>query len=268
MTVQEFHRRLRETGAYSTPSPPCPPPAPRAGLMLRYHAGVARDILGGAWDAWRGRFDDAAWARHAYGIQRTVERCGGTVAYEGFAVRAAWQGPVVYAANHMSALETLVLPGALMAFGPVCVVLKESLRRYPVFGASIRRIAPITVTRRHARADLAAVLEQGTQRLAAGRSVVLFPQHTRSARFEAAHFNSLAAKLAQRGRVPLLPVALCTAFAGLGRVLKDFGPVDPRRPVRFAAGPLLPPDLPPREMQAAMLAFLSARLREWGVDVA
>jgi 1-acyl-sn-glycerol-3-phosphate acyltransferase len=267
MNLQEFQQQIRATGGYATP-PEARRPG-RAGWLTacRFHWVVAGRSVTGGIKATFGRYDFRVWAMDSFIILRGAERLGGVVTVDGFAARAAHAGPVVYAANHMSALETTLLPGILTPFDETAVVLKDTLLRYPFFGALCRAIAPIVVTRRNPRADLQAVFEQGTAALRHGRSVLLFPQATRQPVFHAQRFNSMGAKLARAAGVPLVPLALRTDFQGLGRVIKDMGPVDPARPIRFRAGPPLPPSLPPRELHQQCVAFVEAQLREWGVPV-
>ena len=269
MTLQEFQLQLRTTGCYETPVR-LRPSAPACGGFLasaRFHLGVADRAVSGGCKAWRGRYTYTVWAKDSLTILQSVERFGGTVVCEGFAPRAACSGPVVYVANHMSMLETMLLPCLLTSFSPVAIVLKSSLLHYPFFGSLCRAIAPIVVSRHNVRADLQAVLEQGRAKLAAGSSVLLFPQGTRMAVFQPRRFNSMGTKLAQAAGVPLVPIALQTDFVGLGRILRDLGPIDPSRTVRFSAGPLLAPDTPPRVLHQQCLAFIAGRFREWGVPV-
>ncbi|MBQ6923892.1 MAG: 1-acyl-sn-glycerol-3-phosphate acyltransferase, partial [Kiritimatiellae bacterium] len=127
---------------------------------------------------------------------------------------------------------------------------------------------PILLDRKNARKDLADTLEQGTALLRGGTSILLFPQGHRAEKFDPRKFNSLGAKLAARAGAPLVPVACKTDFARPGWPLRDFGPVDPRRAVKFACGPVLDPALPQRDLQEACIAHISAKLAEWGMGVA
>lgn len=268
MTLQEFHWQLRSAGRYETPAGHNPAAA-GGGFCAsaRFHGTVATRAMSGGCKAWFGRYNFDVWAQDSLVVLQTVERLGGRVVCEGFAPRAACPGPVVYVANHMSMLETMLLPCLLTSFSPVAIVLKDSLMRYPFFGALCRAIAPIVVSRRNVRADLQAVLDQGCAKLAAGSSVLLFPQGTRMTVFNPRRFNSMGAKLAQTAGVPLVPIALRTDFIGIGRWVRDLGPVAPSRTVRFAAGAPLPPGLPARELHQKCLEFLTGRFRDWGVAV-
>ena len=269
MNLQEFQQQLRTTGRYETPAGLSRSVPARGGFLAsaRFHLGVAERAISGGCKAWRGRYNFTVWARDSLTVLQSVERLGGSVVCEGFAPRAAHAGPVVYVANHMSMLETMVLPCLLTSFSPVAIVLKSDLMHYPFFGLLCRAITPIVVSRTNVRADLQAVMEQGCAKLAAGSSVLLFPQGTRMAVFQPRRFNSMGTKLAQAAGVPLVPIALKTNFVGLGWPIKDLGPIDPAQTVRFAAGPLLAPDIPSRALHQQSLAFIIDRFRVWGVPV-
>lgn len=266
-TLQE---QLRATGAYVTP--PEDQPARRASVnginSVRYAATILRIVSGCAWRNLRGTFNYESWAELCSASISFAERLGATVSFEGFGPRAAYDGPVVYVSNHMSTLETMAYPTTLNAFGKLAIILKKSLEDIPYVGDASRAVGSIAVTRKNAREDLVTVLEQGVLRINTGSSVLLFPQGTRQAVFEAKRFNTLGAKLAERAKVPLVPLAVQTDFLRTGKWIKDFGLVDPSRPIRFACGPVLPPELGAKKMHEQSVAFIEGKIREWGLPVA
>lgn len=269
MRVEEFHQILRATGRYVTPAGMRKGRPQRAGFFATWSyawCSVSR-VLAAARAARCGEFDAMMWARIVFVAWRKAERKGGVITLEGFDHLTQVGGPVVYAANHMSMLETFILPAALIGHTPISIVLKESLLRYPVFGPPLTQTEPIAVSRKNAREDLALVLREGRAKLEAGRSVLLFPQGTRRPVFNGAEFNSLGEKLARQAGVPLVPVALQTDFQGIGRVIKDFGRVDPSRPIRFAIGEALGSEIPKGERHRRCVAFIEERLRDWGMPV-
>jgi len=210
-------------------------------------------------------FNYEQWAKTCMASVVFAEKLGGVVTFEGFEQRAAYSGPVVYVSNHMSTLETMVFPTTLLAFGKLAIVLKKSLTEIPLVGKAALAIGSIAVTRTNAREDLKTVLEEGARRLAAGHSVLLFPQGTRQAVFEGKKFNSLGAKLAERAGVPVVPLAVKTDFLKTGKWIKDFGEVDPNKPIRFACGPVLPAALGARALHEQSVSFIEAKLKEWGL---
>lgn len=268
MDVSAFQRRLRESGGYDTD------PAARRGLdrlLGRFDAWYYTHVMAIVWSGYRaavrGRFDNAVFAHCSLRTLRAVEACGGRVSIRGCGRMAALEGGRVYVANHMSMVETMILPCLALAFSDFAPVVKESLLRYPLFGAILRAVRPVSVSRRDPRADLREVMETGMAMLKNGRSVLLFPQATRSPVFDPAAFNTLGAKLAARAGVPLVPVALKTDFVGIGRRLRDFGPLDRRQPMRYEFGPPLAAEGNGREAHQKAVAFLTATLSGWGVSV-
>ncbi len=185
----------------------------------------ARLVLEAARDARAGRYDDEGWAKSSFRNMRDLEGCGARFHIRGFDHMRAAKPPLVFVSNHMSTLETFVLPCLIAPIMPVTFVVKDTLVKHPFFGPVMRSRQPVVVGRKNAREDLETVLREGSARLANGISVVVFPQSTRSERFDPQGFNSLGLKLARRAGVSVLPIALKTDLWGNGRYLKDFGPL-------------------------------------------
>ena len=269
MRVEEFHRLIREQDTYETD--PHDVRSVTGRVLGRfdggYHLKVLRVVLSAYTLARRGCFNTDAWARCAYLTLQNVEDCGGTIRIFNLQRLARLDRPAVYVANHMSALETMALPGILMAFGNVATIVKDSLLRYPLFGRVLTALAPISVSRRNPREDLQTVLKQGAEALRMGRSVLVFPQATRSPVFRAADFNTLGVKLARRAHAPMVAVALKTDFHGVGRYMRDFGPIHRDRPVLFAFGEPVEAGGDPRNTHRKVLGFITAHLRQWGSEV-
>lgn len=265
--VTEFLRRFLETGAYRTP-PEALGRRRRNGLLtsLSYNVrALGGSMLRGGWLARKGDFGDARWAECGLHLFWETERLGTEVILEGFdALRGV--GPVVVVSNHMSLYETFAFPPLMLAFGKVAIVLKESLLRVPFVGKAFASRKVIPLGRTDPRADLKAVLTHGEDFLRKdGASVVLYPQGTRQPYFDCHHFNTLGVKLAQNAGVPVVPVAGQTAFLGVGKVTKDFGPVDTSVPVRFACGPVIPVTRAnAKEAQAQCIDFIASKLEAWG----
>jgi 1-acyl-sn-glycerol-3-phosphate acyltransferase len=100
-----------------------------------------------------------------------------------------------------------------------------------------------------------------------GRSIIVFPQATRSPQFAPAEFNSLGVKLARAAGVPVVPLALKTDFHGIGRWIRDLGPVARSKPVHFEFGPAMNVTGNGRDQHAACVDFIVSRLRAWGGEV-
>ena len=112
--------------------------------------------------------------------------------------------PLVILSNHQSTWETLYL---IFHFMPVSAILKAELLNIPFFGWGLRMLQPIAIDRSKKREAHSAVFSQGRARLAAGISVLIFPEGTRVDPGVLKKFSSGGAELALQAGVPLLPVA-------------------------------------------------------------
>ena len=114
-------------------------------------------------------------------------------------------GRYICIANHTSLIDIPVLMAHFPL--PLCFVGKEELFRIPVFGTYLRRMHHIPVTRADSRAA-AKTMAEAVRAIATGtRSVLLFPEGTRSAE-GLGEFKEGAAMLAIRSGVPVLPLAI------------------------------------------------------------
>ena len=268
MDTESFQRQLREQGEYHTPAD-----AQRGLHRLMgwsdvwYYLHILRIVGEGSRYSRRGRYPRPVWSLSSYRAIQAAERCGGQVHILGANALARTGGPAVIIANHMSMAETFILPCVVMAYGEVSFVVKESLLRYPLFGTLLRGCHPISVSRQDARQDLKDVLGQGQAALAAGRSVVVFPQATRQSCFVPKNFNSLGVKLAARAGVPVVPLALKTDFQSNGRWIKEVGPLNRRLPLRFHFADPMDPRGAEKSAHAAVVAWIRDRLTAWGGEV-
>ena len=177
------------------------------------------------------------------------------------------KGPLVYIANHMSILETVILPSITLCFNDVTFIIKNELLKYPVIGRVMKALDLIAVYRQSPREDLKIVLNEGQKRIRQGCSVVIFPQATRSTVFHVKNFNTLGVKLARKAGVPVVPIALKTDFHGNGRWLKDIGPIHPERPIYFKFGNPIPVVGNGQAAHHSVVEFIAQNLRSWGVEV-
>ncbi len=214
----------------------------------------------------RGLYDDSAWAESSISVVRLIERHRGRVDIRGLdnLRRAAGSGPFVFIANHMSTLETQVLPVLIVPFMPVTFVVKESLLTGRVFGPVLRSRDPIAVGRRNPREDLQAVLSGGAERLGKGISIIVFPQSTRSPVFRPESFNTLGIKLAARVGVPVIPIAIKSDFWGEEGLFRGFGPIRPERTVHFEFGAPIKVEGRGKEQHLQIVEFIRSRLNSWG----
>jgi 1-acyl-sn-glycerol-3-phosphate acyltransferase len=184
----------------------------------------------------KGAYTNERWIQSSLNTVKALESVGGRFEMQNLAIPRTVESACVFVSNHMSVLETFVLPCLIQPYRDVTFVVKESLLSFPFFKHVMRNRNPIVVGRANPRQDLRTVLEQGQNRLEAGISVVVFPQTTRSTHFDPHKFNSLGIKLAKRSKVPVIPIALKTDAWGIGRKFKDFGKIRPANSVYITFG--------------------------------
>jgi len=112
-------------------------------------------------EAKRGQYDGMRWSLSSIAILRALEAVGVSFDITGVDYFRTIDGPCVFIANHMSTLETVVLPGIIQPIKDVTFIVKQNLLEYPVFKHILSTRNPIAVTRKHPREDLKRVLEKG-----------------------------------------------------------------------------------------------------------
>lgn len=208
----------------------------RTNPTLVFYFKIAMLVFKASRQCQKGKYTNDHWIQSSLNTVRALEAVGGRFEITNMDAIATLNSPCVLVGNHMSILETFVLPCLIQPHRDVTFVIKESLLSFPFFKHVMRSRNPITVGRDNPRADFKTVLNEGWRRIKADISVVIFPQTTRSVSFDPKKFNSLGVKLAKRCKVPVIPVALKTDAWGTGKRFKDFGKIHPHKTVRIAFG--------------------------------
>jgi 1-acyl-sn-glycerol-3-phosphate acyltransferase len=214
----------------------------------------------------KGLYGSREWADSSLDVMRALENVGVRIEITGMDNMKKFDGPAVFIGNHMSTLETMVLPCIVQPVKETTFIVKKSLLTMPVFGHVMQSRDPVVVGRVNPREDLKTVLEEGAKKLKAGRSIIVFPQSTRSVVFDPAEFNTLGIKLASRAGVPVVPLALKTDAWGIGKHVKEFGPVDVRKKVYFAFGEPMKVEGRGFDEHEKVVRFIQERLEEWSKE--
>ena len=273
-TLSEFRQSLLSTGGYST-SDDCRAPRrakPGAWTTFRFTVGTVRVFPYCAVMEPLGKLTTEKWAGVCFSTVTTAERLGMNVSVEGFAERLAYKEPVVYLSNHMSMIETIMLPPILMTAGPFSYVAKASLAHLPFLERAAEHMRMVPISRKSPREDLVNILRVGTERLDGGDSFLIFPQGTRCDVFSRKRYSSIGAKLAERAGCPVVPIVVdtrCqpTRTKGLLKgVFKDFGPVDTSKDIRMAFGPVIPCGKS-KVLHEAAFDWMASKLESWSMPV-
>ncbi len=114
-------------------------------------------------------------------------------------------GPAIFASKHQSAAETLAF---CVLVPDLAYILKRELFWVPIWGWYVRRVGMIGVNRAAGAAALKDMTRKAAQVLGAGRSIVIFPQGTRTPPGARRKYLPGTAALYAKGGVPVVPVAL------------------------------------------------------------
>lgn len=216
------------------------------------------------WCAKQGRLDAANQIHYSTKNIDLVESCGGRIHVRGLDnVDKLGGKPAVIISNHMSLLETALLHAILRGRIEFTFVIKESLLKVPLFGHIMRSHKAIPVGRSNPKDDFKQVMSAGKATLDAGCSVVLFPQHTRSAEFKPDDFNTIGVKLAKHADAYVLPMALKTDFVQNGKWLRDLGPIERGNDIWFEFAAPFKVDGNGKEEHRRIIEFIETRLASW-----
>lgn len=198
-----------------------------------------------------------AWARLVTGLAGWL--CGLHFVVEGTENIPAQSSVVLM--KHSSAYETIV---QMLLFPDQCWVLKRELMWTPFFGWALAALHPIAIDRSAGRTAVGQVVEQGKDRLADGRWVMLFPEGTRMPAGQTRRYGISGTLLAQQTGRLLVPVAHNAGDYWPRRGLR-------KRPgtVRFCIGkPVDPAGREAREVNEEIQRWVEARVADLRADIA
>ncbi len=141
------------------------------------------------------------WTRFAIFAARAI--CGIRYQVEG------WHNlpdePAIILCKHQSAWETLWLPSAMPR--ELTFVYKKELNWVPFFGWGIASLQMISINRGQGADAFEQVVTQGTDRLARGWWIVIFPEGTRTPPGSIKRYKTGGARLAVRTGAKIVPIA-------------------------------------------------------------
>lgn len=113
--------------------------------------------------------------------------------------------PYIFAANHQSQFDIFALQGFLGV--DFRWLAKKELFQVPIWGPAMRRAGYISIDRSRGKQALKSIGE-AAQKIAAGTSVVIFPEGTRTRDGKMQDFKAGAMVLAIKSGVDIVPVAI------------------------------------------------------------
>ena len=111
----------------------------------------------------------------------------------------------LFVSNHQSFIDIPVLLKVIP--GVVGCVAKKELANLPVITFWMEQIGCVFIDRENPREGIKSILK-GVENLKEGRSMLIFPEGTRSKSSEMAEFKKGTLKMAQKTGVPIVPITL------------------------------------------------------------
>ncbi|RYY27816.1 MAG: 1-acyl-sn-glycerol-3-phosphate acyltransferase [Sphingomonadales bacterium] len=149
--------------------------------------------------------------------------------------------PVFFAAKHESNFEAIDLTRRLGAPAPV---MKRELTKIPVWGWAAQKYGGIVADRAASAAALRSMMRDAAIAKAEGRSVLIFPEGTRTLPGDSPEIRSGFAGLYRILGLPVVPIAVKSGHVWPRKGLKHPGTVV------FSFGEPIPPGLPRPEIEA------------------
>ncbi|MDE1153801.1 MAG: lysophospholipid acyltransferase family protein [Micavibrio sp.] len=150
--------------------------------------------------------------------------------------------PCILAAKHQSAYETLTIPFTQSFRLPV-IILKKELTKIPLWGLYPGGMGQVAINRGEGLEAMRSMSAGCKAAIAAGRSIIIFPQGTRVKPGEIKPYKPGIAKIYRDLGVPIVPVALNTGvFWGRNAFFKKSGTIV------YEFLPAIPAGQPPLKM--------------------
>lgn len=119
-------------------------------------------------------------------------------------------GPLLVMANHQSYFDLVGLFHALQKFH-IGMVAKAELKKIKFLRTAIEHTGSVFINRGSSR-DALQTMKTATELLKSGDSLGIFPEGTRSRKYEMGEFKTASFKFAEKAGVPILPVSISGAY--------------------------------------------------------
>jgi 1-acyl-sn-glycerol-3-phosphate acyltransferase len=173
--------------------------------------------------------------------------------------RARAAGPAVYVVNHRSRMDG---PLMLATVPDAAVIIKAAYGRTILYSGFVKHLDFVSVEQ-GSLSSLAAAVQRAQGLLTAGRSMIVFPEGTRSVTGRLLPFRDIAFRLARAAGVPIVPVVL---QSDLPFMAKRPGSIFPPRTINFTMRFLEPARLQENEKLESLVErverAIAAQLKE------
>jgi 1-acyl-sn-glycerol-3-phosphate acyltransferase len=168
-----------------------------------YSFTLAMSGAGAASCLWDRSGESVRKVAHYWGVNM-CRGCGVTVSVQG-GENVDWDAPLIVMANHQSHFDIPVIYAALpRSFG---MLAKKELFRVPVFSAAMKGMRCVPIDRANRRQSLQS-LREAAEQVKSGKSIVVFPEGTRSPDGRIHDLKKGPFYLADMAGVPIIPIGV------------------------------------------------------------
>lgn len=186
------------------------------------------------------QYSGAPWAKITLWLARRI--CG--IRYEIRGTEHMAKEPALYASKHQSAWDTIIF---LILLRHPAYVLKRELLKIPLWGWYLWRMRMIAIDRSAGASSIKNMIRQSKEALADNRSIIIFPEGTRTAPGVTSVYHPGVMALYSQLKLPVIPVALNSGlYWGKNAFMKHAGTII----IEFL--PPIPAGLPKHEFMARL----------------
>lgn len=138
------------------------------------------------------------WARSL------IKLAGGEISVSGIE-NVPSSGPVLFVSNHQGNFDIPILLGFIDK--PKAFIAKAEIKKIPLIYSWMTLMKCVFIQRNNLRQSLS-VIQQGTEVLKSGQSLVIFPEGSRSKNSQLGRFKPGSFKLALEAQVPIIPISI------------------------------------------------------------
>lgn len=138
------------------------------------------------------------WARSL------IKLAGGEISVSGIE-NVPSSGPVLFVSNHQGNFDIPILLGFIDK--PKAFIAKAEIKKFPLIYSWMTLMKCVFIQRNNLRQSLS-VIQQGTEVLKSGQSLVIFPEGSRSKNSQLGRFKPGSFKLALEAQVPIIPISI------------------------------------------------------------
>ncbi|WP_411682132.1 lysophospholipid acyltransferase family protein [Clostridium thailandense] len=115
------------------------------------------------------------------------------------------EGPCLFVSNHQAIFDAFLLIAGIDKL--TGFIAKKEIKKIPLVGSWLRENETVYIDRENIREGMKAI-NKGVENLKKGRSMIIFPEGTRSLKSEMGEFKKGSMKLALKANVPIVPITI------------------------------------------------------------